>query len=60
MISVRGHPTEDGFRAWEDAVAAKLKYMLKGKPKIGTTGEQPGNVLPAGNPVAPEPKPIPQ
>ena len=62
MISVRGHPTEDGFRAWEDAVAAKLKYMLKDKPKIGTTGEHPYNVLPASNPinVAPEPKPVPQ
>ena len=59
MISVRGHPTEDGFRAWEDAVSAKLKYMHT-KPKIGTTGEQPGNVLPAGNPVVPESKPVPQ
>lgn len=60
MISVRGHPTEAGFRAWEDNVASKLTYMLKDKPakvKVGDTQSQPSNVLPAGNPAVSEPKP---
>ena len=60
MISVRGHPTEAGFRAWEDVVASKLKYMLKDKPakvKVGDTQNQPSNVLPAGNPADSIPKP---
>ena len=59
MISVRGHPTEAGFRAWEDNVASKLMYMLKDKPakvKVGDTQSQPSNVLPAGNPAVSEPK----
>ena len=63
MISVRGHPTEAGFRAWEDNVAAKLKYMLKDKPakvKVGDTQSQPSNILPAGSPAASEPKPAPE
>lgn len=56
MISVRGHPTEAGFRAWEEAVAAKLKYMLKDKPAlVGSTQAHPEGVLPEGKPVIPSP-----
>mmetsp|Transcript_30749 Transcript_30749/g.62319 ORF Transcript_30749/g.62319 Transcript_30749/m.62319 type:complete len:642 (-) Transcript_30749:315-2240(-) len=56
MISVRGHPTEAGFRAWEEAVAAKLKYMLKDKPAlVGSTQAHPEGVLPQGEPVVPSP-----
>ena len=60
MISVRGHPTEAGFRAWEDNVASKLTYMLKDKPtkvKVGDTQSPPSNVLLAGSPAVTESKP---
>jgi predicted DNA-binding WGR domain protein len=33
-ISVRGHPTVEGFQAWEEAVAAKLKKMFDKDDKL--------------------------